>query len=194
MRANRLSVVHLVLNASAGSIVYRELARCCRPRIINIKLTTCCWPIVHHECAGSLRLGITVRILLLLLRNIIKVTIRILWLLNNGTTCTIVDVKLAWLSCVDSHLEALLADGLFVVKSEIIRASGFVDHEVARASGAIVDHKLATCARSIVYCELIWSTTSIIYHELAASTWAIIDSKLIWASCSVISNKLTSTW
>lgn len=201
MGTNRLSIVQLELSTSTSSVIYHELARTCRPLIINIKLTASSWPIVHHECTGSLGLGIAVWILLLLLhRHLIKVSIRIWWLLawlllliDYCPTGTIIDVKLTWLSGVDAYLELLLADGFLVVEPEIIWASGLVDHEVAGASRAIVDHKLATCAGSIVNGKLIRTTTSVVYHELTAGTGAVVDGELIWATGSVISNKLTST-
>jgi hypothetical protein len=121
MAADRLPVVDLVLDAAAGSVVDCELAGACWPCIIDIKLAAACGPIVHHKCAGCLGLGVAVGIWL---RNIIKViAVRILLLLllrllNNSsiwTTSAVVDVKLAWLSGTETHLEVLLADGPFVV-------------------------------------------------------------------------------
>ena len=191
MRTNRLSVVHLVLDTSTCSVVYHELARCSRPLTINIKLTASCWPIVHHKCTGCLRLGVAIGILL----KVVSVRWLILLLLvHNCSTSTVIYIKLAWFTCVDAYLEALLADGFLVVESEVIWASGFVDHEVAGASRAIVDHELATCTGSIIYRKLIWPTTSIIYHKLTTSTRPIINRKLIWATCSVVSDELAAAW
>jgi len=186
LRPNRLSIVHLVLNTSTSPIVYHILTRSWRPLIINIKLIRPRWSLVHHKCTTGLRLGIAVRILLI-------ISIRILLLLNNRTTSTVINIKLAGLNGVNAYLEVLLADGLFVVESEIIWASSLVDHEVAGASRAIIYHELATCAGSIVNGKLIRATTSVVYHKLTTGSGTVVDGELIWTTGSIISNKFTST-